>query len=83
MPRSFLIRAKTATEGVNKKTILFCTYALAKGNTLKILEGELSKKGYMTILAVSKRGVKPNKNDFEDAINEIDTYIKQLEQTQQ
>ena len=70
-------------EGVNKKTILFCTYAIVKGNTLKTLEGELSKKGYMTILAVSKRGVKPNKNDFEDAINEIDTYIKQLQQTQQ
>ena len=70
-------------EGANKKTILFCTYALAKGNTLKILEGELTKKGYMTILSVSKRGMKPNKNDFEDAINEIDTCIKQLQQTYQ
>ncbi len=70
-------------EGVNKKAILFCTYAIAKGNTLKNLEQELSKKGYMTLLAVSKRGVKPNKNDFEDALSEVATCIKQVQQTQQ
>jgi flavodoxin len=58
-------------EGGNKKTILFCTYAVAKGSTLKILEQELSKKGYKNLLSVSKRGVKPNKTDFADAISEI------------
>ena len=68
-------------EGANKKAILFCTYAIAKGNTLKNLEQELSKKGYMVLLTVSKRGVKPNKNDFLDALNEITTCIKQLNQT--
>ena len=68
-------------EGANKKVVLFCTYAIAKGNTLKNLEQELSKKGYMILLTVSKRGVKPNKNDFLDALNEITKCMKQLNQT--
>ena len=63
-------------EGENKKTILFCTYALAKGSTLKILEQELSKKGYKNLLTVSKRGVKLNKTDFSDALTEINKCIE-------
>ena len=68
---------------VNTKAILFCTYAVAKGTTLKNLENELSKKGITTLLAVSKRGVKPNKNDFEDALKEISECVAQFKQTQQ
>ncbi len=63
-------------EGVNKNTILFCTYALAKGSTFKVLEQELSKKGYKNLLTVSKRGVKPNKTDFADAICEITKCVE-------
>jgi len=63
-------------EGGNKKTILFCTYAVAKGSTLKILEQELSRKGYKNLLSVSKRGVKPNKTDFTDAICEITQCVE-------
>jgi flavodoxin len=55
----------------NKKTILFCTCAVAKGSTLKGLEQELSKKGYRNLLSVSKRGVKPSKTDFSEALTEI------------
>jgi len=55
-----------------KKAILFCTHALWKGNTFKVLEKELSSKGYDTILSVSKKGVKPDKPaDFSDSINKI------------
>ncbi len=57
--------------GENKKTILFCTYAVAKGSTLKGLEQELFKKGYKNLLSVAKKGVKPSKTDFADAITEI------------
>jgi|SRR3990170_1157891 len=58
-------------EGEGKKTILFCTYVLAKGRTFKILEKELSKKGFSTILRVSKKGVKPSKADFADVLDEV------------
>jgi hypothetical protein len=54
-----------------KKAILFCTYALAKGGTLKAMDKELSRKGYSTILSVSKKGVKPNKADFADILEKI------------
>ena len=63
-------------EGVNKKTILFGTYAVAKGGTFKILEQELSKKGYNNLLTVSKRGVKPNKTDFMDALTEVTKCVE-------
>jgi len=58
------------TEG--KKTILFCTHALWKGSTFKVLEKELSSKGYDVILSVSKKGAKPDRQaDFSDSINKI------------
>jgi hypothetical protein len=71
---SFLARLP---QGEGKRAILFCTYAVAKGGTLKIMEQELAKKGYSTILSVSKKGVKPNKADFSDAIDEIAKKVKQ------
>src|SRR4030042_1760400 len=62
---------KRLPEGEGKKTILFCTYAVAKGSTFKILEKELATKGYRTILSVSKKGVKPSMADFADVLDEI------------
>ena len=41
------------------------------------MEQELAKKGYNTILSVSKKGVKPNKVDFSDAIDEIAKKVNQ------
>jgi len=63
-------------EGRNKKTILFCTYAVAKGSTLRVLEQELSKKGYKNLLSVSKRGVKPGAAEFSDVIAEISNCVE-------
>lgn len=63
------------TEG--KKAILFCTHLFWKGSTFKVLEKELSSKGYDTILSVSKRGVKPDKPaDFSDSINKIQKALE-------
>jgi flavodoxin len=41
------------TEG--NKAIVFCTCALWKGRTFGVLKKELSRKGYDTILSVSKK----------------------------
>ncbi len=68
---------KRMPEGKGKKAILFCTYALMKGSTLKTMEEELTKKGYMSILSVSKRGLKTNKKDFSDVLNDITNKIKE------
>ena len=58
------------TEG--KKAILFCTHKLWKGSTFKILEKELSSKGYAVILSVSKKGMLPDQPaDFSDCLNKI------------
>jgi len=63
------------TEG--KKAILFCTYALWKGSIFKILEKELSSKGYKVILSVSKKGIKPKQPaDFADSINKIKQVLE-------
>jgi hypothetical protein len=70
-----LIERLPKAEG--KKAILFCTHALWKGRTFKILEKKLASKGYDTILSVSKKGVKPNKPaDFSDSINEIKKVLE-------
>ncbi len=68
-------------EGKNKKTILFCTYAVAKGSTLKGLEQELSQRGYKTLLSVSKRGIKPSKTEFSDALTEISKCVETASKT--
>jgi hypothetical protein len=39
------------------------------------LEKELAKKGYVTVLSVSKRGLKPSKADFSDVLDEIDKAV--------
>jgi flavodoxin len=55
-----------------KKVILFCTYRLWKGSTLKILEQKLAAKGYETVLSFGKKGMKPDKEaDFSDVLGEI------------
>jgi flavodoxin len=66
---------KHLPEGMGKKTILFCTYAIRKGGTLKVLEKELETKGYTNILNVSKRGLKLNKGDFAEVLDEINRAI--------
>ncbi len=62
---------KRLPNGEGKKTILFCTYAIKQGGTLKVLEKELTTKGYVNVLSVSKRGLKPNKTDFQDVLYQI------------
>jgi flavodoxin len=62
-------------EGKGKKTILFCTYAIRQGGTLTILEKELKEKGYVNLLNVSKRGLKPDKTDFADVLDKIKQAI--------
>jgi flavodoxin len=62
---------KNIPDGNYKKTIIFCTYAIRKGKTLKKLEKELENKGYKVILSTSKRGLKLSKQDFSGDINEI------------
>jgi flavodoxin len=64
-------------EGMNRregaKVILFCTYRIF-GNirTMNAMEKELKRKGYQTILKVSKKGMKPEKEaDFSEIINEV------------
>ncbi|MGA2386903.1 MAG: flavodoxin family protein [Candidatus Bathyarchaeia archaeon] len=65
---SFVKRLPNSTE---KKTILFCTYAIKQGGTLKVLEKELTTKGYVNVLSVSKRGLKPSKTDLQDVLCQI------------
>jgi flavodoxin len=56
----------------DKKAILFCTHKLWKGSTFKILEKELSSKGYKVILSVSKKGLQPDQPaDFTKELNKI------------
>jgi flavodoxin len=62
---------KRLPEGRGKKTIFFCTYAVKQGGTLKTLEKELAPKGYINILSVSKRGLKPGKVDFKEVLDQI------------
>jgi flavodoxin len=70
-PKETLAFIERLPKAEGKKTILFCTYALLKGSTFKILAKELANKGYDTILNVSKKGVKPNETDFSDVLDEI------------
>jgi len=68
---------KHLPECTGKKTILFCTYAIKQGGTLKVLEKELAMKGYINILNVSKRGLKPSKADFKEVLDEITRAVKE------
>jgi hypothetical protein len=62
---------KRLPQGNGKKTILFCTYAIRQGGTLSVLEKELTSKGYANLLSVSKRGLKPGKTDFAEALEAV------------
>jgi flavodoxin len=55
------------------KAILFCTYRIFGNNrTMNAMEKELKRKGYQTILKVSKKGMKPDKEaDFIEIIREV------------
>jgi len=66
---------KRLPEGLGKKTILFCTYAINQGRALKILEKELTTKGYRNLLNVAKRGIKPNKADFNEILEKLSKKI--------
>lgn len=74
---------KCLPESREKKTILFCTYAIRQGGTLKILEKELVSKGYSNILNVSKRGLKPSKADFSDVLDQIDKAMEEHKRVMQ
>ncbi|MCW4006433.1 MAG: hypothetical protein NWF04_07555 [Candidatus Bathyarchaeota archaeon] len=55
-----------------KKAILFCTYRLFKGSVFRSLDKALRNKGYLTILTVAKKGMKPEEPaDFAKEIQEI------------
>ena len=68
---------KRFPECTGKRTILFCTYAIKQGGTLKILEKELTQKGYINILNVSKRGLKPSKADFTEVLDDISKAVEE------
>ena len=62
----------------SKKAILFCTNRLfGSGRTLKIMEKMLDCKGYETVLKVSKKGMKPDKEaDFSDVLAEVKKVVE-------
>jgi flavodoxin len=63
-----------------KKVILFCTYKVfGNERTMKSMEKELKNKGYETILKVSKKGMKPDKEaDFSDIVGEVTKVLEKL-----
>ena len=75
---------RTFIEGMNrvegKKAILFCTYRIfGNERTMKAMEKELKSKGYETILKVSKKGIKPEKEaDFSEILSEVKKTLEQL-----
>ena len=68
---------KRLPEAMGKKTILFCTYAMRKGGTLKTLEKELATKGYINVLSISKRGLKLSTADFTEVLEEIKKAVEE------
>ena len=56
-----------------KKAILFCTNRIfGSGRTMKIMEKMLECKGYKTVLKVSKKVMRPDKEaDFSDVLTEV------------
>ena len=72
------IQGMTKMEG--KKAILFCTYRIfGNERTMKAMEKELKNKGYETILKVSKKGMKPEKEaDLSEIVAEVKKTIDGL-----
>ncbi|MCL5877842.1 MAG: flavodoxin domain-containing protein [Candidatus Bathyarchaeota archaeon] len=63
-----------------KKAILFCTYRIfGNERAMKAIEKALSAKGYETILKVSKKGMKPEKEaDFSRELAEIKKTLENI-----
>jgi flavodoxin len=61
-----------------KKVVLFCTFRMfGNKRTMRALEKELEGKGYITILSVSKKGMKPDQPaDFSEALNEVKKVLE-------
>jgi flavodoxin len=55
----------------DKKAIVFCTCRIWKGRTLNSLAKQLSNKGYVTILKVSKKMKPEEPADFTDVLADI------------
>jgi flavodoxin len=76
--------ARTFIQEMNKvegkKAILFCTYRLfGNERTMKTMEKELENLGYETILKVSKKGMKPEKEaDFSAIVSEVKKTLERL-----
>jgi flavodoxin len=68
---SAFIEALPGVQG--KKVILFCTYKVfGNERTMKKMEKTLDSKGYKTVIKVSKKGMKPEKEaDFSDIIAQL------------
>ena len=73
---SAFIESMLKVEG--KKAILFCTNRLfGSGRTLKMMEKMLDGKGYETVLKVSKKGMKPDKEaDFSDVLADVKKVLE-------
>ena len=67
----------------SKKAILFCTHRLfGSGRTMKTMEKMLQDKGYETVLMVSKKGIKPDKEaDFSDVLAEVKKTLEKQQLT--
>jgi flavodoxin len=65
------IEAMPKVEG--KKTILFCTFRIfGNSRTMNAMEKKLESKGYETVLKVSKKGMKPEKEaDFSEILSQV------------
>jgi len=70
------IKSMPKVEG--KKAIVFCTNRLfGAGRTMKIMEKMLDGKGYETVLKVSKKGMKPDKEaDFSGILTEVKKVLE-------
>jgi flavodoxin len=62
------------------KAILFCTFRLFGNNrTMNTMEKELKKKGYETILKVSKKGMRPEKEaNFTEILDQVKKTLMNL-----
>jgi len=73
---SAFIESMPKMEG--KKAILFCTNRLfGSGRTMKIMEKTLESKGYKTVLKVSKKGMRSDKeSDFSSVLAEVKKTVE-------
>jgi flavodoxin len=67
---------KQLPEGKGKRTILFCTCRLWKGNVFGKLKKELKTRGYCTVQCVSAKGKKFSKEIFSDSTAIISEALK-------